>query len=876
MHGAFGLYKHFTLTGFVLVPLRFYKHFIPTGLKVATTLLVVASITFGSISAQRTLIASHKLVEAKPEAVGMSSERLAKIDEAVLESISRKETPGAVVLVARKGRVVYRKAFGDRAIEPRRETMTIDTIFDLASLTKIVATATSMMILVERGKVSLADPVALYIPEFGKFGKERITVEQLMTHRAGLPPDNEIADYVGKTIDPMQQIYDLRPSYEPGTRFVYSDVGFIVAAEIVRRVSGDRIDEFSRKNIFDCLGMMDTNFSSKFAGLEIVRKGLRGTISWVTTDPYRERQLSEKEMKPYRTSADLIEARLKRIAPTENREGRWMRGEVHDPRAYEMGGVAGHAGLFSTADDLAIFCQMILNKGEYNGVRILAPYSVERMVSAQSLPTSQMRGIGWDINTSYSSNRGDLFPVGTFGHTGFTGTSLWLDPASETFVILLTNRVHPNGKGDVTRLRSFVASIVAGAISESPHAPVFEHLKSPPTYVDAPRAVVTRSVPSGPLHPVLTGIDVLERDGFKQLEGRRVGLITNHTGRDGKGRSTIDVLAAAKNLKLVALFSPEHGLRGIEDTHVGDTRDDKTGLPVYSLYEKDRRRPTAEMLKGIDTLMFDIQDVGARFYTYTTTCGYALEEAAKNKIKFVVLDRPDPINGYEIEGPVTDSEFTNQFISYHSVPVRYGMTIGELAMLFNSERKINADLTVIKMEGWRRADYYDGTALTWVNPSPNMRNLTEALLYPGIGLLETTNLSVGRGTDTPFEVIGAPWVDGSKLAEALNRAGHAGVRFVPVRFTPKSSKFANEECGGVNIVVTDRGSFHPVATGIEIAYQLNRLHPGVWKLDDYLRLLVNRAALAALKQGKTPSEIATTWQTGLAEFASIRKKYLIY
>src|SRR5262249_51743364 len=371
-------------------------------------------------------------------------------------------------------------------------------------------------------------------------------------------------------------------------------------------------------------------------------------------------------------------------------------------------------------------------------------------------------------------------------------------------------------------------------------------------------------------------IDVLERDGFKQLEGRRVGLITNHTGRDGKGRSTIDVLAAAKNLKLVALFSPEHGLRGIEDTHVGDTRDDKTGLPVYSLYEKDRRRPTAEMLKGIDTLMFDIQDVGARFYTYTTTCGYALEEAAKNKIKFVVLDRPDPINGYEIEGPVTDSEFTNQFISYHSVPVRYGMTIGELAMLFNSERKINADLTVIKMEGWRRADYYDGTALTWVNPSPNMRNLTEALLYPGIGLLETTNLSVGRGTDTPFEVIGAPWVDGSKLAEALNRAGHAGVRFVPVRFTPKSSKFANEECGGVNIVVTDRGSFHPVATGIEIAYQLNRLHPGVWKLDDYLRLLVNRAALAALKQGKTPSEIATTWQTGLAEFASIRKKYLIY
>jgi uncharacterized protein YbbC (DUF1343 family)/CubicO group peptidase (beta-lactamase class C family) len=807
--------------------------------------------------------ASPKLTTATPESVGMSSERLAKIDEAVLESIARKETPGAVVLVARKGRIVYRKAFGDRAIEPKREAMTVDTIFDLASLTKIVATATSIMILVERGKASLADPVALYIPEFGKNGKERVTVEQLMTHRAGLPPDNEIADYVGKSIDPLQLIYGLRPNYEPGTRFVYSDVGFIVAAEIIRRVSGKRIDRFAEDTVFTPLGMKSTFFSSK---LDDIRNEVRSKSDFV---PEKLRQIIE-----------ILKHTSERTAPTEMREGRWMRGEVHDPRAYEMGGVAGHAGLFSTADDLAVFCQMILNKGEYNGKRVLAPYSVERMVSAQTLPTSQMRGIGWDINTSYSSNRGDLFPVGTFGHTGFTGTGIWLDPASEISVVLLTNRVHPNGRGDVTRLRSFVASIVAGAITEPPHAPVLSHLKSPPTYVDAPRAVITRGVPSGPLHPVLTGIDVLERDGFKQLEGRRIGLITNHTGRDRTGRSTIDVLAAAKNLKLVALFSPEHGLRGIEDSNVGDTRDEKTGLPVYSLYEKDRRRPSADTLKDIDTLVFDIQDIGARFYTYSTTCGYAMEEAAKNKIKFVVLDRPNPINGYDIEGPVADRELTEQpaysFTSYHAVPVRYGMTIGELAMLFNSERKIGADLTVIKMEGWRRADYFDGTALTWINPSPNMRSLTEALLYPGIGLLETTNLSVGRGTDTPFEVIGAPWLDGQKLAEALNRAGLAGVRFVPVKFTPKSSKFADEECGGVNVVVTDRGAFRPVATGVEIAYQLNLLHSGTWKVDDYIRLLANRVALAALKEGKTASQIAATWQDGLAEFARIRQKYLLY
>ncbi|HSE36227.1 MAG TPA: exo-beta-N-acetylmuramidase NamZ domain-containing protein [Blastocatellia bacterium] len=789
----------------------------------------------------------------------MSSERLAKIDEAVRESIARKETPGAVVLVARKGRVVYRKAFGDRAIEPKREAMTVDTIFDLASLTKIVATATSIMILVERGKVSLADPVARYIPEFAKYGKERATVEQLMTHRAGFVPDNEIADYVGKTVDPLPLIYELRPSYEPGTRFVYSDVGFIVAAEIVRRVSGKRIDTFADQAVFSPLGMKSTFFSSML-------KDFQNEV----------RSKSDVALERLRQITQI----LKETAPTETREGRWMRGEVHDPRAYEMGGVAGHAGLFSTADDLAIFCQMILNKGEYNGRRILAPYSIERMVSAQTLPTSQMRGIGWDINTSFSSNRGDLYPVGTFGHTGFTGTSLWLDPASETFVVLLTNRVHPNGKGDVTRLRSFVASIVAGAITEPPHAPVFSHLISPPTYVDAPRAVITRGVPSGPLHPVLTGIDVLQRDEFRQLEGRRIGLITNHTGRDRAGRSTIDVLAGAKNLKLVALFSPEHGLRGIEDSNVEDTRDQKTGLPVYSLYEKDRRRPAADTLKDIDTLVFDIQDVGTRFYTYITTCGYAMEEAAKHKIKFVVLDRPNPINGYDIEGPVADRELTEQasfsFTSYHPVPVRYGMTIGELAMLFNAERKIGADLTVIRMEGWRRADFFDGTALTWVNPSPNMRSLTQALLYPGIGLLETTNLSVGRGTDTPFEVIGAPWIDGQKLAEALNRAGLAGVRFVPVEFTPKSSKFANEKCGGVNIVVTDRGSFRPVATGVEIAYHLLRHNSGTWKVDDYLRLLVNRAAFAALKEGKSASEIMATWQAGLSDFVGVRRKYLLY
>jgi uncharacterized protein YbbC (DUF1343 family)/CubicO group peptidase (beta-lactamase class C family) len=796
-------------------------------------------------------IASSKLTSTTPESVGMDGKRLGMIDEAVNESIKRKETPGAVVLVGRRGKIVFRKAFGNRAVEPQMEPMTIDTIFDMASLTKVVATATSMMILIEQGKVRLSDPVWKYIPEFNQAGKASITVEQLLTHRAGFVPDNSIHDYEHGAEEAMRRIYELKPDYEPGTKFVYSDVGYIVAAEIIRRVSGKTLARFAREHIFNLLGMRQTAFGFGDTDYAIKKEG-------------------------------NIENVIRQYAPTEKRIDRagnqqeYMRGEVHDPRSYLLGGVAGHAGLFSTADDLAIFCQMILNGGTYNGARILSPYGVERMTMPRGTPLGEMRGLGWDAGSSFSANRGDLFPLGTFGHTGFTGTSMWIDPASQTFVVFLSNRVHPNGKGDVGRVRTSVASIVASSIIAPPFAPLFENIASPGYYAEL-RTQPTRTTIIESIHPVLTGIDVLERDNFKQLAGRNIGLITNHTGRNRSGKATVDVLAAAKNLKLVALFAPEHGLRGLEDTFIGSTKDEKTGLPVYSLYDSKTRRPTDEMLAGIDTLVFDIQDIGCRFYTYITTCGYVMEEAAKRKLKFVVLDRPNPINGNDIEGPVADGDLTrDSFTAYHTIPVRYGMTIGELATMFNKEREINADLTVIKMSGWRRADYFDATTLTWINPSPNMRSLTQGVIYPGVGLLETTNLSVGRGTDTPFEIIGAPWLDGQKLAEQLNQAGLAGVRFVPIRFTPKSSKFANEECGGVNIMITDRAVFRPVATGLEIAYLLYRLYPTVWKVDDYLRLLVHRGTLAALKDGKLPHEIMPLWRDDLNEFKAVRLKYLLY
>lgn len=846
--------------------------------------VVVALLPFASLAQNTTrrtpIVAPRRLPLAKPEAVGMSGRNLARIDEAVAESIKRKEMPGAVVLVGRKGRIVYRKAFGNRSVEPTTEPMTVDTIFDLASLTKVVATATSVMMLVEQGKVRLGDAVSRYIPEFAQAGKERVTVEQLLTHRAGFIADNSIHDYEHGTQEAMRRIYELKPEYEPGTRFLYSDVGYIVAAEIVRRVSGKTLDQFAKENIFAPLAMSATAYYPFLFDAANPDTSYAAGNGNKESKIIGEAKVSRAVLQSTYLKPDAKEAL--RIAPTEKRAGRkgdeniFMRGEVHDPRSYLLGGVAGHAGLFSIADDLAVFCQMILNGGSLGGVRILSPYSVERMTQPRGVPVNELRGIGWDVGTSFSTNRGDLFPAGTFGHTGFTGTSMWIDPASETFVVFLSNRVHPNGKGDVSRVRSLVAAIVAGSIIAPPYAPLFDHIGDPAYYEAAPTTSSRRTIIEQ-VHPVLAGIDVLERDGFKQLEGRNVGLITNHTGRNRDGKSTVDIFAAAKNLKLVALFAPEHGLRGLLDEFVGNTKDEKTGLPVYSLYDSKTKRPDDDMLKGIDTLVFDIQDIGARFYTYITTAGYVMEEAAKRGIKFVVLDRPNPINGVDVEGPVADEELTrNSFIAYHTIPVRHGMTVGELMTMVNAEKKINADLTVIKASGWRRADYFDSTALTWVNPSPNMRSLAQAVLYPGIGLLETTNLSVGRGTDTPFEIFGSPWLDGRRLAEALNGAGLAGVRFVPVRFTPKSSKFANEECGGVNVIVTDRAAFKPVATGIEIAYQLHKMYTTAWKVDDYLRLLVNRAVLQALKDGKAPHEITALWQPGLAEFRRLREKYLLY
>jgi uncharacterized protein YbbC (DUF1343 family) len=395
---------------------------------------------------------------------------------------------------------------------------------------------------------------------------------------------------------------------------------------------------------------------------------------------------------------------------------------------------------------------------------------------------------------------------------------------------------------------------------------------SPPLFVpSASSQEKSSSAKGGSTGP---GIDVLEGENFAGLRGKRIGLITNQTGVDSQGRRTIDVLAHAEGVRLVRLFSPEHGIEGREDAAVGNARDAATGLPIYSLYG-ETRRPTDEMLKDLDALVFDIQDAGVRFYTYLTTMGYAMEEAAKRGIAFYVLDRPNPLGGEVIEGPALDRDRLS-FTGYFQLPVRYAMTIGELARMFNAENKIGADLHVIPLKHWRRSQTYNETGLRWIPSSPNLRTLEEAFLYPGIEILQEGGASVGRGTDTPFEIVGAPWIRGADLAANLNRRAIPGVKFSAEIFTPNEGIYSGQYCQGVSIAITNRDSLRSTRLGLELADALHRMYPKKFHLDKIILLLGSRATVDALVQGESPTEIIRSWEAELEKFRAMREKYLLY
>jgi len=729
--------------------------------------------------------------------------KLEAIDAAIERAIAAGKAPGAVVRIENSG-AVYQKSYGAKAVEPVSLPMSDDTIFDGASLTKVIATTPAIMLLVERGKLRLDDKVSRWIPGFEAHGKGAVTVRHLLTHTSGLRPGISAKPAwsgVPKAIDLAKAE---RLTAQPDTKFRYSDINFILLGEIVRLASGQRLDVFAAAEIYRPLGMHDTGFLQPLA-----KRG--------------------------------------RVAPTERVDGTILHGIVHDPTSRRMGGVAGHAGLFTTAADLSRFAHMMLNGGQLNGRRIFKKETVQLMTSVHTPKGMKAeRGLGWDINSPYSSPRGNHFKVGGYGHTGWTGGSLWVDPVTRTIVILMTSRTHPDGKGNVIALRREIATLVAESL----------------------RGFSFGSDESG----VLNGADVLRRRKNILPKGTNIGLITNHTGHDGQRRSTLDFLSGSKEVELKALFSPEHGLYGKLDQKVGDAIDTKTGLKIYSLYGKNRK-PTPEQLAGLDALIFDIQDIGCRFYTYISTMGLAMEAAADAGVKFIVLDRVNPIGGVTVAGPVRLGP--SQFIAYHDIPVQHGMTVGELARMINAERTLGAKLQVVKIEGWKRDQLFDTTGQPWTNPSPNMRSLTQALLYPGIGLLETA-MSVGRGTDTPFEVIGAPYIDDVKLASQLNALGQPGVRFVPIRFTPDYSVHKDESCGGVNIIITDRHKLRVVPLGIDIARVLHELYPKSFPLAKVGRLLCHPSTLEALGQGKTLVQIEALWKTEQVKFASRRAKYLLY
>ena len=755
-------------------------------------------------------------------------DKLAEMDAAIQQAIADKRCPGGVLWLEHDG-TAYHRAYGRRAVAPAPEPMTEDTIFDAASVTKVAACTPAVMLLIARGQVKLDERVQAYVPEFKGGGKENITVRHLLTHTSGLRGDIETrTDWHGQATAIRKASEETLLS-APGTEFRYSDINFFLLGEIVQRVARRPLEEFTAREIYGPLRMADSGY-----------------------------------LPP--------QAKLGRIAPTEVVNGRPWRGTVHDPTARHMGGVAGHAGLFTTAADLARYARMLVNEGALDGLRIFKPETVRLMTSVQTPPTlSVRRGLGWDIDSGYSGPRGKYFPIGSYGHTGWTGCSLWIDPFSHTFVIFMSNRNHPDESGNVVPLRARLGTLAAEAVSDFNFTYVPGALPPRPETETTAANAGRRSTPL-PQFDTLNGIDVLARQEFAPLRGLRLGLVTNHTGQDRDRNPTIDLLKSASGLQLKALFSPEHGIRGALDDKVGDSVDEKTGLPVLSLYGT-RLEPSAEQLRDLDALVFDIQDVGCRFYTYTATMAKVMEAAARNGKKYFVLDRVNPINGVTIDGPVLGAKPT--FVGYHQVPLRYGMTMGELARMFNAERGLKADLTVIPLENWRRGLWIDQTGQPWINPSPNMRNLTEAILYPGVGLLESA-ISVGRGTDTPFEVIGAPYIDDRTLAEQLNGAGLPGVRFVPIQFTPGASVHQGRLCKGTYILLTNRNECRVVDVGLQIAETLYRLYPNDFPIDRMGTLLLDAATLEAIKSQTPLRDIHTAWQKNLAEFARVRARYLLY
>jgi len=724
-----------------------------------------------------------------------------EIDRYIRHATARGDIPGCVVVAGRSDGVTFRRAYGRHSVRPAPTTLGETAIFDLASLTKPIATASTVVLLSDLGILELDMPVASRLPAFSAADKAAITPRMLLTHTSGLPAASPQTDYDHGLAQAVVRIAAQPLVAQPGERYLYSDLGYVVLGALVERATERDLAALSREAVFSPLGMDDAGFL------------------------------------PHARSRE-------RVVPTEHRNGVWIQGAVHDPRAARLGGVAGHAGLFSTADDLARFARALLNHGELDGVRVWSASAIDEMLHPQG-EAGHSRALGWDVVRIWDAELGRSRD--TLAHGGFTGTYVWLDPERDLFFVFLSSRLHPNGRG---RVHELVAQLRGAFLATTP----------------------TRRAPSLAAG-VSPGIDVLRSDGFRLLEHQRVALVTHAAAVTRDGARTADLLHDAPNVRLVALFTPEHGLGGDANGAVADARDQRTGLAVHSLYGP-RRAPTRAQLAGVDTIVVDLQDAGVRFYTYFATLREVMGAAAKHGKKVVVLDRPNPIGGERIEGPLPDTASIGLFHP-HPVPIRHGMTLGELALLIDQDEALRVQPIVVRARGWQRSMLFSDTGLTWSRPSPNLRSPDQALLYPSVALLEMTNVSVGRGTATPFEVVGAPWAD-ERLAARLASLAIPGIAFESVTFTPSASTHAGRLCHGARLRITDAGAFRAMPLGLGLAVALRDLYGPRWDDRQLSVLLASRSLLQGLRAGRSLPDLLATSEHGIAAFAARRAAVLQY
>jgi beta-glucosidase-like glycosyl hydrolase/uncharacterized protein YbbC (DUF1343 family) len=737
------------------------------------------------------------LRRVQPEKAGFRPGGLDDVDRLLDGFVEEGAFPGGVLAVGHRGALVHLHPFGRLAYDDDGPPVREDTIYDLASLTKVVATTTMAMILVDEGRLDLDERVQDFLPLFQGPGKDEVTVRQLLTHSSGVDWWAPLFKELEGPEAYLERIQAMELAYEPGTKYKYSDLGMILLGEILARVAGRPLDDFVRARVFEPLQMTDTL---------------------------------------YRPGADL----LQRIAPTERDEwrGRMVRGEVHDENAFALGGIAPHAGLFSTAGDLSRFAQMLLNGGVLEHHRIVSRGTVE-LFTRKAVEGESTRALGWDTKSPEKSTAGSYFSPRSFGHTGFTGTSIWVDPDRELFVILLTNRVHPTRDNQLIRkARPAVADAVVNALTDE-----YRELPAPEPEV-----------------AVEAGLDRIAAGEDFGLRGKRLGLVVHAASVTVDGSHAIDVLRD-RGLNVVRLFTPEHGLqsRAAAGEHVDSGRDGVSGLPVVSLYG-DHRKPTKKDLKRLDALVFDLQGAGVRFYTYVSTMILCLEAAAERGLEFVVLDRPNPLGGERIEGPVSAPRdiVPESFVNMAPGPLVHGLTLGEMARYVNQRLKKPARLTVVPMRGWERHMTWLDTGRSWVPPSPNLRSPEAAIAYPGVCLLEASVVSAGRGSPEPFLYFGAPWLRPSQL-----QVSAPGFNLEPVSFTPESSpaapnpKFVGQQCRGMRVRVTDPKAAEPYRLGIELVAALRSEPEFEWRRDgEALTWLVGtRRLLDNLHSGKTVEEI---------------------